>query len=157
MLFESEQTWIPFTMWCFVLSLVEICRVILEKIFLFFIFVSVFSLFRYYLPLEKGGPPFEQILILFTQECFMKSLRFSLIQGSFVPYLVEIGPNDSGEEDFLLNLLPRRHHLIPTMPTWFIKRIYVYSHFYNPNSKSKVKVPIRNYLEKYTLKFIFLI
>ena len=50
-------------------------------------FVNVFSLFRNYLPLEKGGAPlFEQTWIPFTQGCFM-------------PILVEIG-SGSGEEDF---------------------------------------------------------
>ena len=38
---------------CFVPSLVEIGPVVLEKIF--FTFVSVFSLFRNYLPFDKGG------------------------------------------------------------------------------------------------------
>ena len=38
-------------------------------------FVKVFSLFRYYLLLEKGGPLiFEQIWIPFTQDCFVPSL-----------------------------------------------------------------------------------
>ena len=47
------KTWIPLTQGCFVPSLVENERVVLEKIF--FHFVNVFSLFHYYFPLEKGG------------------------------------------------------------------------------------------------------
>ena len=78
-----DQTRIPLTKWCFVPSLVEIGLVILLKIFIFLNFVNVFSLlaspniwtnlnslhtrmrcvnfvtvfllFRYHLPLEKGG------------------------------------------------------------------------------------------------------
>ena len=42
----------PFTQGCFVTTLVKIAPVILEKCF--FNFVKVFSLFCYYLPLEKG-------------------------------------------------------------------------------------------------------
>ena len=46
----------------------------------FFNFVNVFSLFRNYVPLEKGGAPsFKQTWIPFTRGCF-------------VPSLVEIGP-----------------------------------------------------------------
>ena len=48
-----EQIWIPFTRECFVPSWIEIGPVVLEKIFLNFI--NVFSLFRNYLPLQKGG------------------------------------------------------------------------------------------------------
>ena len=48
------KTWIPFTQGCFVPSLVEIGSVVLEKK-IFYNFVNVFSLFRNYLPLEKGG------------------------------------------------------------------------------------------------------
>ena len=47
-----KQTWIPITLECFVLSLVEIGPVILKNTILKF--VNVFWLFRYYLPLEKG-------------------------------------------------------------------------------------------------------
>ena len=47
-----DQTWTPFFQGCFVLSLVEIGTVGLEKKILNFI--NVFSLFRYYLPLEKS-------------------------------------------------------------------------------------------------------
>ena len=36
--------------------------------------VNVFSLFCFYLPLEKGGHLFEQMSIPFTQEVFLKSL-----------------------------------------------------------------------------------
>ena len=43
----------------------------------FFNFVNLFSLFRYYLPLEKGGP--------FT-------LHLNKLEVCFVPSLVEIGP-----------------------------------------------------------------
>ena len=46
-----EQTWIPFTLGCCVLSLVDNGPVILESNFNF---VNVFSLFRNYLALEKG-------------------------------------------------------------------------------------------------------
>ena len=43
-------------------------------------FVKVFTLFSYYLPLEKDrGPSFEQTWIPFTKDCF-------------VPSLLEIGP-----------------------------------------------------------------
>ena len=48
-----EQTWIPFTHVCFAPNLVEIGSVVLEL--KFFNFVTVFPLFRNYLPLEKGG------------------------------------------------------------------------------------------------------
>ena len=48
-----EQTWIPFTQGCFVPRLVEIGPVVLEKKILKFR-KCVFSLFRNYLPLEKG-------------------------------------------------------------------------------------------------------
>ena len=46
-----EQTWFLFNQRCFVLSLVEIGTVVLEKIFKNF--VSVYLLFRTYPPLEK--------------------------------------------------------------------------------------------------------
>ena len=60
------QVWLKLTQW--------FCR----RRFLYF--VNVFSIFRYYLPLEKGHvPSFEQTWIPITQECF-------------VPSLVEIGP-----------------------------------------------------------------
>ena len=50
----------------FVLSLVEIGLVVLEKILKFQQYIS--SLFRYYLPLGKGhGPSFELIWVSFTQ------------------------------------------------------------------------------------------
>ena len=69
-----EKKWIPFTQGCFVPKLVEIGPVVLD---------NVFSLFRNYLPWEKGMTlnlnNFEQIWIFFIQECF-------------VPSLVEIGP-----------------------------------------------------------------
>ena len=60
------------------LSLVENGSVVLEKK-IFFNFVIVFSLFRNYLPLEKG------------RALHLNNLE-SLIQGYFVPSLVEIGP-----------------------------------------------------------------
>ena len=44
--------WINFTQGCFVLSIVEIGRQVLER--KIFKLVNVFSLFHYYLPLEKG-------------------------------------------------------------------------------------------------------
>ena len=48
-----EQTWIPFTQGWFVLSLIEMVLLVLQKkIFIF----SVFSLFCYYLPFDKGVP-----------------------------------------------------------------------------------------------------
>ena len=47
-----EQTWIPFTQGCFVLTLVEIGLVVLEKRFLNL--VDVFLLFHNYLPFKKG-------------------------------------------------------------------------------------------------------
>ena len=69
-----KKKWIPFTQGCFVPKLVEIGPVVLD---------NVFSLFRNYLPWEKGMTlnlnNFEQIWIFFIQECF-------------VPSLVEIGP-----------------------------------------------------------------
>ena len=49
-----EQTWIPIKQGCIVLSLVEIGPVVLDKK-IFFNFLNVFSHFRNYLPLEKGG------------------------------------------------------------------------------------------------------
>ena len=48
-----EQTWILFYQWCIVPSLVEIGPEVLEK--KIFYIINVFSLFRDYLPLEKGG------------------------------------------------------------------------------------------------------
>ena len=45
--------WINFTQWCFVLSIVEIGRLVLEK--KIFKLVNVFQLFHNYLPLEKCG------------------------------------------------------------------------------------------------------
>ena len=42
------KTWVPFLQGCFVLSLVEIGPVFLEKL------INIFLLFRNYLPLEKG-------------------------------------------------------------------------------------------------------
>ena len=48
-----EKIWIPSTQGCFLPSLVEIGAVVLKRRFLNF--VNVFSLFRNYLPLEKGG------------------------------------------------------------------------------------------------------
>ena len=45
-----EQTWFPIDQGCFVPSLVEIGLVILKKKF-----VNIFLLFRYNLPLKKGG------------------------------------------------------------------------------------------------------
>ena len=48
-----EQIWVLITQGCFVPSLVEIGSVVLRR--RFFNFVNVFSLFRNYLPLEKGG------------------------------------------------------------------------------------------------------
>ena len=59
-----EQTWFLFNQRCFVLSLVEIGTVVLEKIFKNF--VSVYLLFRTYLPLEKDVCSFEQTWITFT-------------------------------------------------------------------------------------------
>ena len=44
----TKETWIPFTQWYLVPSFVEICPVVLKKIFLC-------PLFRYYLCMEKGG------------------------------------------------------------------------------------------------------
>ena len=51
--YSFEETWIPLTQGCFVPRMVA-GSVILEKRILFN-FVNVFSLFRNYLPLEKGG------------------------------------------------------------------------------------------------------
>ena len=48
-----EETWIPFTQGCLVPNLVEIGPVVWRR--RFFNFVNVFSLFRNYLPFEKGG------------------------------------------------------------------------------------------------------
>ena len=48
-----EQTWIPFIKGCFVRNLIEICPAVLENFI--FNFVNVFTLFRKYLPLQKGG------------------------------------------------------------------------------------------------------
>ena len=61
-----EQTWIPFTQGCFVPSLVEIGTVVLKKILKF---VNVFSLFRNYPRLERGGA-----LHLKTQGCIVPRL-----------------------------------------------------------------------------------
>ena len=48
-----EQPWILFTQRVFVLSLVKIGQVVLEK--QIFIFVTIFLLFHYYISLEKGA------------------------------------------------------------------------------------------------------
>jgi hypothetical protein len=50
-----EQIWIPFTQEWFVPSLIEFGLLVLEKK-IFFLNFSLFLLFRYYLPLEKGYP-----------------------------------------------------------------------------------------------------
>ena len=49
-----DQTWIPYTQRCFVPNLVEIGPAVLEKKILNFVNVFWNSLFRNYLPLEKG-------------------------------------------------------------------------------------------------------
>ena len=49
-----EKNWIPFIQGCILPSLVEISPAVLEEEI--FKFVNVFLLFRYYLPLKKGGP-----------------------------------------------------------------------------------------------------
>ena len=72
-----EQTWISFTQWCFVSSLVETGHVVLEK--KTFKISIIFSLFRYYLHLEKG-------VVL-----RLNKLEFPS-KGCFVSSLVEIGP-----------------------------------------------------------------
>ena len=53
--------------------LVEIGSVVLEKR-IFLNFINVFSLFRNYLPLEKGGVLHLKKLESFTQGCFWPSL-----------------------------------------------------------------------------------
>jgi hypothetical protein len=57
----------------FVPSLIDFGLIVLQKIIIFFIF-GVFSLFRYYLPLEKGYP-----LLLIKHE--FPSLKADLCQG----------------------------------------------------------------------------
>ena len=54
-----EQTWIPFSQKCTVLSLVEICQLFWRRRLLYF--VCVFLLLNNYLPLEKRGPSFDYI------------------------------------------------------------------------------------------------
>ena len=67
-----KQTVIPFTQGCFMLSLVEIGPVILEKILKFRQCIFTISSSS---PLRKGrGPIFEQTWIPFTQECIVPSL-----------------------------------------------------------------------------------
>ena len=62
-----EQTWIPFTQGWFVLSLVHIGSVVLEKK-IFLNFFNEFSLFRNYLPLKKGRA------LHLTQGCLVSSV-----------------------------------------------------------------------------------
>ena len=60
-------------------------------------FLNVFSLFRNYLPLEKGGAlHLNKLESLFTQGCFVTSL-------------VENSPKGSGEEDFLISSMYIRY------------------------------------------------
>ena len=68
-----EQTWIPITQGCLVLSSVEISQVVLKKkIFKVQQFMFAISLSS---PLKKGrGPSFEQTWIPITQGCFEPSL-----------------------------------------------------------------------------------
>ena len=63
----------PFTQKCLVQSSVEVCQWFLKR---FLKFINLFSLFRFYPPLEKG------IALHF----------YSDYQWCFVPSLVEIGP-----------------------------------------------------------------
>ena len=70
-------------------NLVEIGNVVLQKMF-FLNLVNVFSPFRNYIPLEKGGA-----LHLNKLESWIP-----FTQGCYVPSLVEIGHvRDSGEEE----------------------------------------------------------
>ena len=62
-------------------SLGEIGPVVLEK--KIFNFINIFSVFYYYLPLEKGV-----------------ALHLTFTQGCFVPSLVEIGPVVMEEKTF---------------------------------------------------------
>ena len=67
-----SSIWTNFTQGCFVLSMVEIDWLVLER--KIFEFVNVFSLFRYYYSLGKGqGPSFEQSWLPFSQGWFLLS------------------------------------------------------------------------------------
>ena len=76
--------WINFTQGCFVLSIVEIGRQVLER--KIFKLVNVFSLFHYYLPLEKG-------MALYLNKHELPSLKDTLCQ------VWMNWPTFSGEED----------------------------------------------------------
>ena len=71
-----EQTWIPFIQECFVLSLVEIGSVVLEKkIFKFCQYIfAILLLYVIIFPWKRWDPSFEQTWIPFTQGCFVPSL-----------------------------------------------------------------------------------
>ena len=73
-----EQTWIPFTKGCFVLSLVEIGLVVLEKK-IFKIFSIYFGYFFIISPWKRTGP-------------FIWTNLNPFAQGYIVPSFVEIGP-----------------------------------------------------------------
>ena len=77
-LYLKKKTWIIFTQWCFVPSLVENGPVVLEKK-TFKSFQCIFSISQLSPLWERRGPSFEQTWIPFTKGCS-------------VPCLVEIGP-----------------------------------------------------------------
>ena len=77
---KFEQIWILNTQGCFVPSLVEIGPVVLEK------FINVFSLFHYYLPLEKGVVPYLNKSESFINVFLLFHYYLPLEKG-VVPYL----------------------------------------------------------------------
>ena len=79
-----KKTWIPFTQWYFVLWLVEIGPVVLEKILNFF---KVFLLFHNYIPLKKGqGTLFVQTRIPFTEDTLCQ-VWLKLVQWLFLNFI----------------------------------------------------------------------
>ena len=82
-----EQTWIPFTQGCFLESLVEIGSVVLEKK-IFLNFVSVFSLFRDYLPLVEGWPFIWTNLYPLHPRIFLAKFGWNWLSGSGEVFLI---------------------------------------------------------------------
>ena len=101
----------------FVLSLLEICPVFLEKIF-YILFLLTLSLLS---PLAKGrGPSIGEIWYPFTQGCF-------------VPNLVEKGavvPEDGEEEENVYDYDDGQRNIVISKLTWAIGSIELIVHLY---------------------------
>ena len=130
--------WILFTQGCFVPSLVEIGSVILEKK-IFFNFINVFSLFRNYLPLEKGRALYlNKTLIPFTQGWFepveigsvvLEKENFWNFVNVFLPFCNYLPLKKSRVLDFnkLESLHPRM--LCAKLAQWFWRRRWKFEKF----------------------------